>query len=130
MTERTERLCDWRVKQQPPHELTVTSRHILPIPATLLSFCLLHVFTPSTSFSSTLCPLLTFPSVPSSCVIGSVCPSAISLARLLNLIQITAIQLNNALLDCQANVILQNQKELICKFRCGGNKKYRFHKRK
>lgn len=101
-------------------------------PATLCSLPVSFTFSlpPHYSFSSTLCPLLTFPSfssVPSSSVFGSVCPWAISLSRSLNLILITAIQLNNALLDCRGNVISQNQKELICKFRCGGNKICRFH---
>ncbi len=49
--------------------------------------------------------------------------SNLSLSRSLSFIQITALQLNNALLACQANVISRNQKELICKFRCRGNKK-------
>lgn len=104
---------------------------LLPVPATLSSLSVSFTFSlpPHHSFSSTVCPLLTFlpsSSVPFSCVFSSVYPWAIS--HSLNLIQITAIQLSNALLACQANVISQNQKELICKFRCRGNKKIQVHK--
>lgn len=130
MTEWTERLCDWRVKQQPPHELTVTSCHScqsLPFSALFLSPSLFHSLhiTPFPPQS-----VLFSPSYRSHLSLFPVSLSNLSLSRSLNLIQITAIQLNNALLARQANAISQNQKELICKFRCRGNKKYRFHKYK